>query len=129
MKNVYVLYLDELPAESCFVSLEKDKWIWHKRAGHVSMRTLAKISQLDLVRGLPKISFDKDKLCESCTKGKQAKSSFKPKDFISTKKPLELLHIDLFGPVKTTSLGGKNYAFVIVDDYSRQIMLFFKTQR
>ena len=81
------------------------------------MRTLAKISQLDLVRGLPKISFDKDKLCESCTKGKQAKSSFKPKDFISTKKPLELLHIDLFWPVKTTSLGGKNYGFVIVDDY------------
>ncbi|KAK2428124.1 putative mitochondrial protein [Trifolium repens] len=125
MKNVYVLYLDELPAESCFVTLEKDKWIWHKRAGHVSMRTLAKISQLDLVRGLPKISFDKDKLCKSCTKGKQAKSSFKPKDFISTKKPLELLHIDLFGPVKTTSLGGKNYGFVIVDDYSRFTWVLF----
>ena len=30
IKNVYVLYLDELPPESCFVSLEKDKWIWHK---------------------------------------------------------------------------------------------------
>jgi hypothetical protein len=29
-KNVYILYLDELPKESCFVSLEKDKWIWHK---------------------------------------------------------------------------------------------------
>ncbi|XP_045791328.1 uncharacterized protein LOC123886036 [Trifolium pratense] len=118
-KNVYVIYLDELPVESCFVSLEKDKWIWHKRAGHVNMRTIAKLSQLDLVRGLPKISFDKDKLCESCTKGKQAKSSFKPKDFISTKKPLELLHIDLFGLVKTTSLGGKNYESMHVkfDEY------------
>ncbi|CAJ2661907.1 unnamed protein product [Trifolium pratense] len=124
-KNVYIIYLDELPVESCFVSLEKDKWIWHKRAGHVNMRTIAKLSQLDLVRGLPKISFDKDKLCESCTKGKQAKSSFKPKDFISTKKPLELLHIDLFGPVKTTSLGGKNYGFVIVDDYSRYTWVLF----
>ncbi|XP_045810862.1 uncharacterized protein LOC123905296 [Trifolium pratense] len=124
-KNVYVIYLDELPVESCFVSLEKDKWIWHKRAGHVNMRTIAKLSQLDLVRGLPKISFDKDKLCESCTKGKQTKSSFKPKDFISTKRPLELLHIDLFGPVKTTSLGGKNYGFVIVDDYSRYTWVLF----
>ncbi|GAU29253.1 hypothetical protein TSUD_392030 [Trifolium subterraneum] len=28
--------IDELPPESCFVSLEKDKWIWHKRAGHVN---------------------------------------------------------------------------------------------
>ncbi|XP_045809814.1 uncharacterized protein LOC123904167 [Trifolium pratense] len=109
IKNVYVIYLDELPTESCFVSLEKDKWIWHKRAGHISMKTMSKLSKLDLVRGLPDISFDLDKVCESCAKGKQVKSSFKPKDFVSTKRPLELLHIDLFGPVKTTSLGGKNY--------------------
>ncbi|XP_045791507.1 uncharacterized protein LOC123886217 [Trifolium pratense] len=119
IKNVYVIYLDELPTESCFVSLERDKWIRHKRAGHISMKTMSKLSKLDLVRGLPDISFDLDKVCESCAKGKQVKSSFKPKDFVSTKRPLELLHIDLFGPVKTTSLGGKNYGFVIVDDFSR----------
>ena len=57
--------------------LEKDKWIWHKRAGHISMKTIAQLSQLDLVRGLPKISFGKDKICEACVKGKQVKSSFK----------------------------------------------------
>jgi len=55
-KNLYVLELNDMPAESCFMSLEKDKWIWHKRAGHISMKTIAKLSQLDLVRGLPKIS-------------------------------------------------------------------------
>ncbi|GAU24551.1 hypothetical protein TSUD_148920 [Trifolium subterraneum] len=42
--------IDELPPESCFVSLEKDKWIWHKRVGHVSMKTMSKLSKLDLVR-------------------------------------------------------------------------------
>ncbi len=124
-KNLYVLYLDDIPAESCFMSIEKDKWIWHKRAGHVSMKTISKISQLDLVRGLPKIKFDKDKVCEACVRGKQVKSSFHLKDFISTKKPLELLHIDLFGPVNTTSLGGKQYGFVIVDDYSRFTWVLF----
>jgi hypothetical protein len=77
--------------------LEKDKWIWHKRVGHTSMETISKISKLDLVRGLPKINFEKDKICEGCVKGKQVKSSFHPKDFISTERPLELLHIDLFG--------------------------------
>ena len=40
-KNVYILYLDELPVESCFIPLEKDKWIWHKRAGHISMETIS----------------------------------------------------------------------------------------
>jgi len=63
------------------MSIDKDKWIWHKRNGHVSMKTISKISQLDLERGLPKINFEKDKICEACTRGKQVKSSFKPKKY------------------------------------------------
>jgi len=35
--NLYVLELNDMPAESCFISLEKDKWIWHKRADHISI--------------------------------------------------------------------------------------------
>src|ERR1044072_7930185 len=41
------------------------------------------------------------------------------KNVVSTSRPLELLHIDLFGPVKTASISGKKYGLVIVDDYSR----------
>ena len=62
------------------------------------------------------MSFEKDKVCEACQMGKQIKTSFKNKNFISTKRLLELLHMDLFGPSKTTSLEGKSYAFVIMDD-------------
>jgi len=51
--------------------------------------------------------------------GKIVKSSFKTKDIVSTSRPLELLHIDLFGPVSTASLYGSKYGLVIVDDYSR----------
>ena len=51
--------------------------------------------------------------------GKKIKTSFKNKIFISTSRPLKLLHIDLFGPLRTISLEGKSYAFVIVDDFSR----------
>jgi len=47
------------------------------------------------------------------------KSSFKSKDIVSTSRPLELLHIDLFGPVNTASLYGSKYGLVIYDDYSR----------
>ena len=38
---------------------------------------------------------------------------------ISTFRPLELLHLDLFGPSRTMSMGGNYYALVSVDDYSR----------
>jgi len=47
------------------------------------------------------------------------KSSFKAKDIVSTSRPLELLHIDLFGPVNTASLYRSKYELVIVDDYNR----------
>ena len=33
--------------------------------------------------------------------------------------------MDLFGPSRTTSLGGKSYAFVIVDDFSRYTWVLF----
>jgi len=40
-------------------------------------------------------------LCEACVKGKQVKISLRSKHNISTKIPLELIHLDLFGPTKT----------------------------
>jgi len=43
----------------------------------------------------------------------------KPKNCISIERPLELLHMDLFGPSRTMSLGGNYYALVIVNDLSR----------
>lgn len=38
---------------------------------------------------------------------------------VRTSESLQLLHMDLFGPSKTTSISCKRYAFVIVNDYSR----------
>ncbi|PKA48986.1 Retrovirus-related Pol polyprotein from transposon TNT 1-94 [Apostasia shenzhenica] len=96
-----------------------DSWLWHRRLGNASMHTLHKISKLDLVKGLPKIAFDKDRLCDACQLGKQTKASFKSKSAIYSCKPFELLHMDLFGPIKILSLSGKKYCLVIVDDYSR----------
>jgi len=61
----------------------------------------------------------------ACQKGKQVKSSFKIKNVFSSLKPLELLHLDLFGPSRTMSLGGNYYALVIVDDYSRYTWTLF----
>ena len=61
--------------------------------------------------------------------GKQIKNSFKNKNFISTSRPLELLHMDLFGHSTTPSLGGKFYAYVIVDDFSRYTWVLFLSQK
>jgi len=49
----------------------------------------------------------------------------KPKKEISTQKTLELIHMNLFGPLRTKSLGGNYYALVVVDDYSNTHKLYF----
>ena len=82
------------------------------------MHHLNRIASKDLLIGLPKLKFERNKLCEACQKGKQTKSSFKPINVVSTTRPLELLHMDLFGPSRTKSLGGNYHGLVIVDDYS-----------
>ena len=57
--------------------------------------------------------------------GKQIKN----KNFISTSRPLELLHLDLFGPSRTPSLRGKSYTYVIVDDFSRYTWVLFLSKK
>ena len=120
-KNLYVLYLEELKEQNVCLAASKDKSteLWHRRLGHCSIDGMRKLLKKNLVEGLPKVSTKLDGVCKPCAKGKHTKGSFKSKTVVTTSRPLELLHMDLFGLMRTTSLGEKNFGFVIVDDYSR----------
>ncbi|GJR80818.1 retrovirus-related pol polyprotein from transposon TNT 1-94 [Tanacetum coccineum] len=72
-----------------------------------------------LVRGLPKLKFEKDHLCSACAMGKSKKQSHKPKSEDTIQEKLYLLHMNLCGPIRVASVNGKKYILVIVDDYSR----------
>ena len=74
--------------DRCFSSMHNKSWLWHGKLGHVNMNLITQLNKNKLVRGLPKISFEEDKICEACQMGKQIKTSFKNKNFISTSKPL-----------------------------------------
>jgi len=89
------------------------------------MHTKEKLSKLGLVRGLSLYKFEKDRIFCACVKGKQVRGSFKPKKCIRTSRPLELLHLDLSGPIPVCSLRGSSYIFVIIDDYSHFTWLSF----
>jgi len=119
VNNVYLLDISHPTSIGCLISKHDESWLCHKRITHIHMHHLNKLISKDLVIGLPKLKFKKDHLCETCQKGKQIKHSFKLKNVASTSKPLELLHMDLFGPSRTMSLGGNYYALVVVDDFSR----------
>ncbi|WRX10304.1 Integrase [Theobroma cacao] len=125
---MYVVFLEDLEinSEICLIAnAENDSWLWHRRLGHVSLHTMSKLIRKNLVVGLSDLKFENEKICDACQLGKQVRTSFKTKKIVSTPRPLELLHIDLFGPISTTSLGGKSYGFLIVDDYSRYTWVYF----
>ena len=77
------------------------------------------------MKGIPYLKFEKDHICDACQLGKQTKSSFKLIKDIVTSRPLELIHMDLFGPTKTKSLSENCFDFVLVDDFSRFTWIFF----
>nr|GFB15594.1 Gag-Pol polyprotein [Tanacetum cinerariifolium] len=72
-----------------------------------------------LVRGLPKLKFEKDHLCSACAMGKSKKKSHKPKSKDTNQEKLYLMHMDLCGPIRVESINGKKYILVIFDDYTR----------
>ena len=83
------------------------------------MHVISKLYRNDLIISLPKLSFDFDKVYDAYVKVKHKKSSFKPKNCVSTSRPLQLFHIDFFDPTRTMGLGGKQYGFIIVHDFTR----------
>ena len=93
--------------------------LWHHRFRHANFKQVAKVSKLDAVEGLPKFGKVKKTICGACQMGKQTKASHHKVNVIATSRCLELLHVDLIGPKRTESLGGKRYIMIIIDDFSR----------
>jgi hypothetical protein len=89
------------------------------------MRQLKKAFKKGMILGVKDVTFEKDKLCSACQAGKQVASHHLMKAYVSTTRPLDLIHMDLFGPTTYKSLGGNLYCLVIVDDYSHYSWTFF----
>ena len=62
---------------------------------------------------------ESENVYDACITGKQSRISFKSKQVISTSRPLELIHMDLYGPMLVRSFSGSRYVIVIIVDYSR----------
>nr|GFB42992.1 retrovirus-related Pol polyprotein from transposon TNT 1-94 [Tanacetum cinerariifolium] len=100
-------------------------WLWHRCLSHLNFDTINLLSKKDIAVGLPKLKFVKDHLCSSCELGKAKRKSFHTKITPSSKRRLQLLHMDLCGPMRVASINGKRYVLVTVDDYSRYTWTHF----
>ncbi|GFV33697.1 retrovirus-related Pol polyprotein from transposon TNT 1-94 [Trichonephila clavipes] len=100
------------------------KEIWHQRFCHVNNDYLVKTSKNDSVKGLPRLTDNGKTHCIPCKLAKSKRVSFKKTGAVRSKRPLELLHMDLCGPMPTERQGGNKYFLSIIDDYSRKVTVF-----
>nr|GEZ74804.1 hypothetical protein [Tanacetum cinerariifolium] len=127
--DLYTISLQELTSSTplCLMANASptQAWLWHRRISHLNFDYINLLSKKDVVIGLPKLKYVKDQLCSSCELSKAKRSSFKSKAVPSSKRRLNLLHMDLCGPMRVASINGKKYILVIVDDYSRYTWTLF----
>jgi hypothetical protein len=116
---------EEADLDACLIAKTSMSWLWHRRLAHVGMKNLHRLLKGEHVLGLTNVWFEKDRPCAACQEGKQVGSTYHNKNVMTTSRPLELLHMDLFGPVAYLSIGGSKYGLVIVDDFSRFTWVFF----
>ena len=108
--NLYSISMADMVASSpiCLLSKasETQSWLWHKRLSHLNFHTMTDLARRKLVDGLPKFRFVKNHLCSACEQGKSHRAHFPSKTVKSTNHVLQLLHMDLCGPMRVQTVNG-----------------------
>nr|GEV31267.1 retrovirus-related Pol polyprotein from transposon TNT 1-94 [Tanacetum cinerariifolium] len=127
--NLYTINLHDMVSASpiCLMARASStkSWLWHQRLSHLNFETINNLAKNDLVSGLPKFKYHKEHLCPSCEQGKSKRASHPPKPVPNSRQRLHLLHMDLCGLKRISSINGKRYVLVIIDGYSRYTLVHF----
>jgi transposase InsO family protein len=115
--HLYLVDFNRAELDTCLIAKTNMGWFWHRRLAHVGMKNLHKLLKGEHILGLTNVHFEKDRVHHP------------HKNIMTTDRPLELLHMDLFGPIAYISIGGSKYCLVIVDDYSRFTWVFFLQEK
>ncbi|GJV76960.1 retrovirus-related pol polyprotein from transposon TNT 1-94 [Tanacetum coccineum] len=99
-------FVRDLNGVDLFQASKSKSWMWHGRLNHLNFGTINDLAQKDLVRGLPRLKFEKDHICSACQLGKSKKYSHKPKSKHTNMVVLHTLHMDLCGPMRLQSING-----------------------
>nr|GEU51446.1 retrovirus-related Pol polyprotein from transposon TNT 1-94 [Tanacetum cinerariifolium] len=123
--DIYTISLQETTSSTPLCLMAKasptQSWLWHQRLSHLNFDYINLLSKKDVMIGLPKVKYIKDQLCSSCEVSKAKRSSFKTKTIPSSKGWLNLLHMDLCGPMRVARINGKKY--ILVHQVSTSLLL------
>jgi hypothetical protein len=117
--QLYLVDFNKAKLDTCLIAKTNMGWLWHRRLAHVGMKNFHKLLKGEHILRLTNVYFEKDRVCSACQEGKQVGVHHPHKNNMTTDRPLELLHMDLFDPIAYKSIDRSKYCLVIVDDYSR----------
>lgn len=120
------VYKLNMPENTTNVAMAVSAETWHRRLAHVNGSYMAKMK--DAVQGFSigdKIDISK---CKVCCEGKQCRLPF-PNNCNRSEDLLNVIHMDIAGPMEVKSLGGSRYYLLFVDDYSRMAFIYFLKEK
>ena len=100
----------------------------HIRLGHVSYSKLSVVVKNSMLKGFPQLDMRTYTVCAGCQYGKAHQLPYEESKF-KAKELLELVHSDVFGPVKQQSIGSMRYMVTFIDDFSRYVWIFFMKEK
>jgi transposase InsO family protein len=103
-------------------AIENPCELWHRILAHIKYKALPYVCKI--VIGIPKIKVDHEVACNGCAQGKNIKNPFLKRDS-KEEGVLELIHLDVCGPIPSSSISGYAYYVFFIDDYSRKTLVYF----
>jgi transposase InsO family protein len=103
-------------------AIENPCEIWHRILAHIKYKAFPYVCKI--VIGIPKIKVDHEGACNGCAQGKNIKNPFLKRDS-KEEGVLELIHLDVCGPIPSSSISGYVYYVFFIDDYSRKTLVYF----
>lgn len=98
--------------------------LWHRRYGHLNKTMLLNLSEKHIVDGLPSLENKDFGFCEPCVKGKMSKLPYPSVLYPKSRRPLELIHSDVCGPITPGTADGDKYFVTFIDDFTHFVTVY-----
>ena len=102
---LYKIELKIVEPVCLLANVNDESWLWHGRLGHINFQSIRMLVEKEMAGGLPLIEHP-DQVCHSCLAAKQTRKSFPQCARWRADEPLELIHVDLCGPITPEIVGG-----------------------
>lgn len=120
--KLYYLHTEDESNDTCNAC--HDIQAWHEILGHCNYDDVLKLQNVVDGMQIKGKTCKPEQICEVCVQGKFTHNRNRDPD-TRAKAPLELVHTDLAGPMRTESIDGHKYAVSFTDDYSGAMSVYF----